>query len=300
MRSDKFASNTLIFTAALTLLLSNRLTADQSSLAVGIGSFPVSFHKQGKSQTLPVWYYSPPSRSPESRIVIVLHGMDRNADDYLSDWIFMADQQSWLIVVPVFSTRLFPGCEYRLGNMRGLNGRRRSRSDWSFALIERAFDEVLQRSKSSQENYTLFGHSAGAQFVHRMVLFQRDARFELAIAANAGYYTMPHRSANFPFGLGTLRYSESQLKVALARPLVVMLGDTDTEIDSSDVRTPLGQQGEHRFARGQRFLEIASHAAISMRVPLTWQIEIVPNVGHDHSAMAAAAGELILQHKETL
>ncbi|MDZ7757086.1 hypothetical protein [Rhodohalobacter sp.] len=40
-----------------------------------------------------------------------------------------------------------------------------------------------------------------SQFIHRMVMFKPDARFDLAIAANPGWYTIPDSKQNYPYGI---------------------------------------------------------------------------------------------------
>src|SRR3712207_6943257 len=58
-------------------------------------------------------------------------------------------------------------------------------------LFRSLFDFVREATGNPSEQYRIYGHSAGAQFVHRLALFVPEARFATAIAANAGWYTMP-------------------------------------------------------------------------------------------------------------
>ena len=73
------------------------------------------------------------------------------------------------------------------------------RKKWTFSAIEHIFDDIRARTGSSCEKYSIFGHSAGSQFVHRMVLFRNDLRIEYAVAANAGSYTLPSFETKFPY-----------------------------------------------------------------------------------------------------
>ena len=47
----------------------------------------------------------------------------------------------------------------------------------------------------------MFGHSAGAQFVHRFVMFAPGPNLRTAISANAGWYTTLEENVAFPYGL---------------------------------------------------------------------------------------------------
>jgi len=81
--------------------------------------------------------------------------------------------------------------------------------------------------------YSLFGHSAGGQFVDRLAAFvPTEAR--RIVVANAGSYVFPSLEINAPFGLGKV-YSgtegEAALRRYLAQPLTIYLGQGDTRDD---------------------------------------------------------------------
>src|SRR5262249_36603447 len=152
----------------------------------------------------------------------------------------------------------------------------------SFRVIESLFDTVLAQTGSRRERYHLVGHSAGAQFVHRFVLFMHRARVERAVAANAGWYTLPLRDVAFPHGLGGIGYTGRELRCALARPLTIVAGECDTEADRYLDRSHRSMaQGENRFARAARFFETGRAAAERLGLPFGWRFESVPDVGHD-------------------
>lgn len=58
-----------------------------------------------------------------------------------------------------------------LGNMTGADGASYSRAQGSFSAIEDVFDAVRKANASAARSYDIYGHSAGAQFVHRLVWF---------------------------------------------------------------------------------------------------------------------------------
>ena len=169
----------------------------------------------------------------------------------------------------------------------------RPRALWSFAAIEPLFDETRRRFGTAAERYTIYGHSAGAQFVHRFVMFMPEARIEQAIAANAGWYTMPDPALAFPYGVEGAPVAPDTLKAVLAKPLTVLLGTADTDTADPDLRTTpeANRQGPHRFARGQSFFAEGRELAARLDAPFGWRMEHVPGVGHKNGLMAQAAAE---------
>jgi hypothetical protein len=111
------------------------------------------------------------------------------------------------------------------------------------------------------------------------------------VAANAGWYTMPDFAQDWPYGLNGSVVTETELKTAFATPLLILLGDQDTDAkDSSLRRAPEAMlQGFHRFARGHHFFEISQAKADSLETPFRWRLRTVPGVAHDNRGMAIAA-----------
>lgn len=245
---------------------------------------------------LPVFYQLPDRVTADTRVVIVMHGVNRDADRYRDEWAGLAKRFGFIAVVPQFSAADFPGSlGYNTGYFTDADGAPRSRNRWSFAAIEPLFDDVRQRFGTQVGRYSIYGHSAGAQFVHRYVLFTPEARIEQAIAANAGWYTMPDPEIAFLYGLGETPVGEAELGAALGKPLTVLLGTADTDRADPDLRkTPEADaQGPHRYARGQAFFARGEAAAASARVPFGWKLERVPGIAHSNAGMAEAAAALI-------
>lgn len=245
---------------------------------------------------LPVFYQLPDTVTADTRIMFVMHGVNRDADRYRDEWAMLAKRFGFIAVVPQFSAADFPGpLGYNTGYFTEADGAPRSRSRWSFAAIEPLFDDVRQRFGTQVGRYSIYGHSAGAQFVHRYVLFMTEARIEQAIAANAGWYTMPDADIAFPYGLGATPIGAEALQAALGKPLTVLLGTADTDRADPDLRkTPEADaQGPHRYARGQAFFARGEAAAATSGVPFAWKLERVPGIAHSNAGMAEAAAALI-------
>ncbi len=247
---------------------------------------------------LPVYYQLPDRVAPDTPVVFVMHGVNRDADRYRDEWAALARQHGFIAVVPQFSREDFPGSRgYNTGYFSEEDGTPRPRNLWSFAAIEPLFDDVRQRFGTRAPGYSIYGHSAGAQFVHRFVLFMPGARIEQAISANAGWYTMPDMQTGFPYGLADAPVEKGALAAALGKRLTVLLGTADTDRSDPDLRkTPESDaQGPHRFARGQRFFAIARQTAAALETPFGWSIRTVPGVGHSNGKMAKAAAPLLAE-----
>lgn len=245
---------------------------------------------------LPVYYQLPDKVTHDTPVVFVLHGVNRDADRYRDEWADLARQHGFIAIVPQFGKSDFPGSRgYNTGFFAERDGTSRPRGLWSFAAIEPLFDDVRKRFGTRVPRYAIYGHSAGAQFVHRFVLFMPEARIKRAIAANAGWYTMPDPEIAFPYGLRDAPVDERGLTAALGKRITVLLGTADTDRSDPDLRkTPEADaQGLYRFARGQAFFAQGQVAAAKRKVPFGWTLESVPGVGHSNGKMASAAAEFL-------
>ena len=248
------------------------------------------------TRPMTIWTYRPMTLGPAAKIVFVLHGMNRDGKRYRDQWQPHAESGAFLLVAPEFDDRSFSENAYQRGNVADANGNAVEKSRWTFSTIERLFDVVRTAARLRATRYSLYGHSAGAQFVHRFVLFMPDARYERAIAANAGWYTMPTFEASFPYGLEGAPANETGLKQAMGRDFVVMLGEDDIDDSDSGLRnTERAQsQGRTRLERGETFYRIALESARKLGVGLRWRRILVRDAGHSNREMAEAAAALLV------
>lgn len=250
--------------------------------------------------TMRAFYHRPEQYRTGSPILIVMHGVKRNADWYRDAWRPLSEQTGVLIVAPEFSRQAFPGGRsYNRGGMRQRDGKPAPADEWSFTAVERLFDAVRRRTGSSKDSYLLFGHSAGAQFVHRMMTFLPELRVKRAVAANAGWYAMPGFAEKFPHGLGDSGIGEEQLRRAFRRNLVVMLGDADIDPNGRYLNRSAGamRQGVNRFSRGLAYFDAAKMEAARLDVPLNWVLQIVPGAGHSTHQVKEAALRALMQQR---
>lgn len=236
------------------------------------------------------------SRSPglaaDRPVVFVMHGMKRNADEYREQWHELAMKHDFLLVVPEFTNDEFLGSRgYALGNREDEARRPLPPEQWSYAAIEPLFDDVRRRFSLDAKTYAIYGHSAGAQFVHRFLFYVPNARVSRAVLANAGWYMMPDFGIDYPYGLSGAGVPRERVEQVLAMPVTVLLGESD--IDTGDPglrRTPEAlAQGAFRLERGRAFFEAAGAWSESNGSPFGWSLATVPDVGHRNALMAPAA-----------
>ncbi len=147
-------------------------------LNIGAGIFTMPEDTGVNSNDLNVFYYRPLGWTPEKPIVIVMHGVKRNAEEYRDEWQSYAEQYNLLVICPEFSEEKYPGVRYyNLGNVADSDkehGKLQPRNQWIFPVINHVFNEVRTRSGAISNTFTLFGHSAGAQLAHRYLWFSGD------------------------------------------------------------------------------------------------------------------------------
>lgn len=236
--------------------------------------------------------YRAAGHTPDRPVVIVMHGMGRNGDEYCDAWVPAADRHGLLIVAPTFPSESWPGSRlYNDGHVREEDGAVRPRASWSNAIPATVFGWLRAAGLTTRERPMLWGHSAGGQFVHRLVALQGADGFEAIGAANAGWYTAPTLDRPYPEGLGGLGQDDAAIVRWLAAPMVIFAGDQDidTTADNLPRHAAALAQGPNRFARAHAMLATGQDEAARRGVPCGWSVVVVPGVGHEGMVMSAAA-----------
>lgn len=278
----------IMMTALAAGSLASCAPSDPPSGLLGSGKFTLSLDGR---PPIPVYYVTGAAATRDAKILVVMHGVERNGAEYRNSWVDLVRDRDVVVVVPQFDDEDFPGAEdYNLGGIaEGEPVRESEITHGAFGYIEPLFEAVRERVGGSQQTFDLFGHSAGAQFVHRFVELVPHASLGVAVAANAGWYTMPDDSAAFPFGLGGADSPPFDARSAFGRRLVVLLGTDDTGTQNLRQDDDAMAQGKTRFERGHAFFRHALRQSERDGVPFNWVLQEVPGVDHDHARMARAA-----------
>jgi poly(3-hydroxybutyrate) depolymerase len=239
-----------------------------------------------------VWYYRPRPLRAEAQIVFVMHGSSRTAQAARDIGAVYGRHHGSVVLAPEFSERHYPGDTYAFGNMVDSRGQLLAESRWGLSAIEHLFDAVRQAAGLTTSSYDIVGHSAGGQFVHRLVLFVPGARFRRAVATSPGRYAFPSLTVAFPYGLHGTAIDSAALVHALSRDFVLLLGDRDTEDRSREPEAM--SQGRNRLARGLRFFAAATDAANQLNAPLAWRLVILHDANHSPRPMVQAGLQELL------
>jgi len=267
--------------------------ADLAALVAGPGGHSLEYHDPVfPARTLRLHSACPAGYGPETPVLFVHHGVARNGRDYRDYWAGHVDAAGILAVSVEFPEATFPEyLWYNFGNLHDAAGVANPRTEWSFGIIPRLFAALRAAGVTRRETYGLFGHSAGGQFVHRMLSFGYRDRVAVAISANAGTYAMPELATPWPFGLGEVGMDDAALGALLRFPITVMAGTADTKTTGKFF--PKGprsmKQGPTRWHRAHRYVELGHAAAARLGTACAWRVIDVADVGHDGRLMSEAA-----------
>lgn len=281
----------LLLAAALALP-----SAASARVAAGSGRLDLPEAAGATADPMPVWYHRPAGWTPDGPVVVVMHGLRRDAGRYRDDWRDLAERQGFLLFVPEFSQAKFPGTRlYNFGNLVDAGGRATPPEAWTYPALDRVVAVAMEQAGARRGRFALFGHSAGAQFVHRHMMLTGAPMAEAVVVANSGSYTLPLFDRPFPEGLGGTQARPEVLRAVFGRPVVLLLGEADTEPDHPSLpRQPwAAAQGSHRFARGWHFFDAARRAAAKAGAPFAWRVATAPGVGHSNAGMAESAAALL-------
>ena len=242
-----------------------------------------------------IHYYIPSTvNQTTAPILFIFPGTDRNADDYLETWITLADQKGVMVFAFEFSVNYYPmSTNYQTGFILDENGNLNNEDIWTFSVIEPVFDFIKTNLVNNTNSYNMFGHSAGGQFVHRFVQFKPNSRLNYAVSANAGWYTVPDTSVDFPYGLKNTGVSNEDLQNPYLKNLEIHLGQNDNNPNDPALRkTPEANiQGLHRLSRGRYFVNQSDSISQSLNFPSSWVKKELENVGHEQQKMAVFAAQ---------
>lgn len=242
--------------------------------------------------SLKLCMYLPLNSVTCKKVIFSIHGIKRNANKYRNIFVPHVQDENVLVAAPSFTDEHYESSlSIKLGNMSfgTLNPKMLPKEEWTFTHLYQIF-LLLKKEFPLLESFSLFGHSAGAQFVHRMALFTDYPELESAVAANSGWYTVLDSDIDFPYGTrGLIDKKEAQR--LLKKRIVFMSGSADTEQDSHlRVAKRALTQGSNRFERAKHMVKVGRKLAVKEKVDdYGWIFEAIPGVQHSSRGMVGPA-----------
>ncbi len=254
--------------------------------------------------------------SENGPIWFVMHGASRDAQGYLQIAASIAERYQALSIAIEFSKENYPkGDQYTLGVTKYgrvneyayKQGRWRNPEEFLYIELERVFLALISKLNGHQQGYFVFGHSAGAQFTHRLITFNRYASVVHAVAANSGWYTLPlfelGKQYALPYGLRGSPLSQSDVKEIFSKNLTILVGTEDTKSHREDAllrhTSEAMTQGKTRYERGLNYFNISKRHATSLQSDFVWRLAYAPGAGHKAREVMASAAFLMFSKGQT-
>ena len=187
--------------------------------------------------------------------------------------------------------------------------------------------DCFNRHVMKREKFLLYGHSGGAQFVCRFILFHPEV-VDTAAASSSGTFTFPRYDKDYPWGLRMdnlgrdfgqpfdklravsmvepqartegMKLTPAEFDEKIVRMLglkvFLMVGGEETWEDHPE----LAWEGESTLDKTRNYYETlkqehARRLRAGQPVPerFPWELHILPGVGHDSRASGIKTGELL-------
>lgn len=288
----RYASRMVLLRAvAVALFAVPALAAQSPPPAAAIPEGRSQLRVQAGPVELDVFVHRPAKWSGR-RLLMVMHGVLRNADEYRDHAAPMGDRFDALIVAPRFDAERFPSRLYQRGGILREDGSAAPRAEWTYSRLPELVAAVRSRAEAPDAKLYVIGHSAGGQFLVRCAAFA-ELGAERIVAANPGSVLLPTTAAPFGYGFGGLPAelaSEERLRAYLAAPLTLYLGTGDDGHDEwLDASAEAMAQGSGRHQRGLTLWVTARALATQKGWSFGWRLVEAQGVAHEHADMFAHA-----------
>ena len=264
----------------------------------GEGVFQYHMTSGEIGDTLKVFYYIPDKYERASMPVVVgFHGNDRDCSYWIETWKEYTEKKGFMFFIPWFTHENFPTRRYQEVGVKDENGDILPAGHRTSALVDSLLCHILNTSGTKEKKVTIFGHSAGGQFVHRFMLVNNSPYVKKAIIGNPGWFTFPDSDENYSYGIKDVQevVDNSQLRNMLGKNIILQLAEGDTIRESFLRKTPeADRQGRNRLERGNKYFETLKNIADKNRWDFNWRRVYVPDIGHDAVAMSRYAAENLI------
>ena len=242
-----------------------------------------------------IFYITPEIINKDTKVIFVIHGNSRNAEDYLSVWIPHVTNKNVIVAAPQF--RKIDFRYFFLLEMAESSGKVNSnKNEYINNSISLFFNYLKSKFSLSTETYSMFGHSAGAQFTHRYMLLSMDNRISNTVIANAGWYTFI-TDDEFPYGINNspINISNEQIKWFMSKKANLLIGSDDIGFKSVNSSKGANLQGLTRVDRAANYFDSLIMSAESRGYALRWNYKVLDRVDHDFKKVTPYAAQILLR-----
>ena len=242
-----------------------------------------------------IFYITPEIINKDTKVLFVIHGNSRNAEDYLSAWIPHVTNKNVIVAAPQF--RKIDFRYFFLLEMAESSGKLNSNKDeYLNNSISLFFNYLKSKFSLSTETYRMFGHSAGAQFTHRYMLLSMDNRISNTVIANAGWYTFI-TDDEFPYGINNspINISNEQIKWFMSKKANLLIGSDDIGFKSVNSSKGAKLQGLTRVDRATNYFNSLIMNSESRGYALRWNYRVLDRVDHDFKKVTPYAAQILLR-----
>lgn len=277
-------------------------------LIISIAFFQSLAAFETKNTTFAVWnnsdvelfYTLPEEINNQTQVLFIIHGGARDSEKYLDIWKKFTDDKNIILVAPEFKRADYEDYEYlNISDDYGvLNKNLNEHLHNSLSIF---FSFFKSKYNLEIDTYKLYGHSGGAQFAHRLLLFSDYDNVSSAVIAGAGSYTFLNNE-NYPYGLKESNHlSDKKIKRYLSQRVTFLIGNQDIKkFESSKKNNIQGKamQGNNRFEVGINYFNNLITVSERQKIPLRWKFQIAKGVAHDNEKMSLLASEILLKDVE--
>ena len=274
-------------------------------LVISIAFFQSLAAFETKNTTFAVWnnsdvelfYTLPEEINNQTQVLFIVHGGARDSEKYLDIWKKFTEHKNIILVAPEFKRADYEDYEYlNISDDYGvLNKNLNEHLHNSLSIF---FSFFKSKYNLEIDTYKLYGHSGGAQFVHRLLLFSDYDNVSSAVIAGARSYTFLNNE-NYPYGLKESNHlSDKKIKRYLSQRVTFLIGNQDIKkFESSKKNNIQGKamQGNNRFEVGINYFNNLITVSERQKIPLRWKFQIAKGVAHDNEKMSLLASEILLK-----
>ena len=265
--------------AAMSLATAAHAPAQAAPIANGTQTISIPL----ASGAIRAFTFRPNCKDPG--LLIVMHGKNRTAENYMKYARDLATARCLLVVAPEFDKERFPSWRYQHGGVSH-HGQVQPKSQWTGNLLLEIIDRVRADEGRPDMPYSLIGHSAGGQILSRFAALH-PSRAQRIVVANPSSYMWPDLKTQAPYGFKGIPHASAALRRYLEAPVTIYVGREDKGSKDLDVREQAMKQGQNRYERGLRVFAAARRTAQEHGWKFNWRLVERDGAAHEGRKMLA-------------